>query len=98
MHKDYERDNETCQSRAKQDVNDVRSSFCFCTADLIFHMCLESVTHNDNVENLLFPKVINQAGGRGRGNCTESDDARQKGFNNHTLRQEIKTFMAILSK
>ena len=67
MHKDYERDNETCQSRAKQDVNDVRSSFCFCTADLIFHMCLESVTHNDNVENLLLQKVINQAGGRGEG-------------------------------
>ena len=62
MDKEYERDNETCQSRAEQEIDDARSSFCFCTADLIFHMCLESVTHNDNVEHLLLQKAINQAG------------------------------------
>ena len=72
----------------------------FCTADLIFHVCLESVTHNDNVENLLLQKAINQRAG-GEGNCTESDDARQKGFNNHMLSQDsykIKAFMVKLSK
>ena len=38
----------------------------FRTADLIFHVCLESVTHNDNLEKFIVTKG-NQPEGRGGG-------------------------------
>ena len=60
--------------RAEPEVNDARSSFRFRTADLIFLVYLESVTHNDNLDKFIVTKG-NQAQGK-VGACTNHPEGK----------------------
>ena len=56
------------KARAELEVNDARSSFRFRTADPIFLVYLESVTHNDNLDKFIVTKGSQpQSTGQGRG-------------------------------